>query len=91
MIRVKVRSFLTMQEIIGDADITLSPENSTLDGLLKALCDRHGEKFRRLIFSPKTGKVRSYWIVVNGRHRPDTESTLQDGDEIILYPTWAGG
>lgn len=91
MIRVKVSSFLTMQELIGDADITLDPANSTVAGLLRELSDRHGDKFRRLIFSPKTGKVRSYWIVINGRHRPDTESTLQDGDEVILYPTWAGG
>lgn len=91
MARVKISSFLTMQEIIGDVDITLMPKNSTIGGLLKELSDRHGEKFKKQIFSPKTGKVRSYWIVVNGRHCPDIETKLSDGDEVILYPTWAGG
>ena len=91
MVRVTVRSFLTMEEIIGAGDITLKSEDATVNGLLKELSNRHGEPFRKRIFSRKTGKVISYWIVVNGRHRKDTSSQLNDGDEVILYPAWAGG
>ena len=91
MIRVTVRSFLTMAEIIGEGEIALPSEESTVDGLLKELSRRHGEAFTKRIFSKKTGAVQSYWIVVNGRHRKDTTSALHDGDEIILYPAWAGG
>ena len=34
MVRVKVRSFLTMEEIIGEGDITLEAGDATVDGLL---------------------------------------------------------
>jgi MoaD family protein len=91
MVRVTVRSFLTMEEIIGEGEIALPPEESTVDGLLQELSRRHGEAFSKRIFSPKTGNVQSYWIVVNGRHRKETDSKLHDGDEVVLYPAWAGG
>ena len=91
MLRKTVRSFLTMEEIIGEGEVVLPPEESTVDGLLNELSRRHGEAFTKRIFSKKTGKVQSYWIVVNGRHRKDTASALHDGDEVTLYPAWAGG
>ena len=91
LVLVKVRSFLTMEEIIGEGDVSLRAEDSTVDGLLQELSRRHGEPFTWRIFSPKTGKVISYWIVVNGRHCKDTSLPLNDGDEVILYPAWAGG
>jgi MoaD family protein len=91
MIKVKVKSFLTMEEIIGNSEVTLDSENATVDELLKELSKRYGERFKKQIFNPKTGQVQSYWIVVNGQHRQELETKLNNGDEVILYPTWAGG
>jgi MoaD family protein len=91
MIKVKIKSFLTMKEIIGNGEIRLSKENSTIKGLLNELSEIHGEPFRRRIFNPRTGLVQGYWIVVNDRHRPDLEHKLKDGDEVIFFQAWAGG
>lgn len=92
MIKVKVNSFFTMKEIIGkDNEVRLRDENSTVDGLLKELSNLHGEKFTKQIIDEKTGKVKFYRIVVNGRQCIDTERALQDGDVIEFYPALAGG
>ena len=91
MIKVKVSSFLTMKEIIGDSEISLNNNNGTIQGLLTELTKIHGKRFKKQIFSPKTGDVKAYWIVVNGVHCPDLEHSLNNGDEVILYPAWAGG
>lgn len=92
MIKVKVNSFFTMKEIIGKGgEVKLKTEDSTVDGLLKELSNLHGEKFRKQIFDEKTGKVRFYRIVVNGRQCNDTTSALSDGDTVEFYPALAGG
>ena len=91
MIRVKVTSFFTLKEILGNGEVKLKSENATVEGLLKELSNRHGEKFRKQIFDVKTGKVKFYRIVVNGRQCNDPGSTLKDGDIIEFYPAMAGG
>ena len=91
MIKVTVSSFLTMKAIIGDSEVALNNKDRTTKGPFTELAKIHGERFERQIFSPKTGDVKAYWIVVNGVHCPDLEHPLNDGDEVILYPAWAGG
>ena len=73
MTRVKVSSFFTMKDILGDGQITLKPEESTVQGLLQALSRKHGEKFNRQIFDKETGDIKFYRIVVNGRPDPGDE------------------
>lgn len=92
MIRVKVNSFFTMKEIIGSgSEVRLKTEDGTIDGLLQELVNLHGEKFKKQILDEKTGKVKFYRIVVNGRHCTDTMSALHDGDVVEFYPALAGG
>lgn len=91
MVRVSVRSFFTLKDILGDGDVRLKTEDSTIEGLLKALANLHGEKFRRQIFDEKTGNVKFYRVVVNGRQYNDMSTRLNDGDIIDLYPAMAGG
>ena len=91
MTRVKVSSFFTMKDILGDGDTSLSPEQSTVRGLLQELSRRHGEKFNRQIFDPQTGEVKFYRIVINGRQYTDLETRLNDGDDIQFFPALAGG
>ena len=92
MIKVKVNSFFTMKEIIGSgSEVKLKTEDGTVDGLLKELSNLHGEKFKKQILDEKTGNVKFYRIVVNGRHCTNTTSALHDGDVIEFYPALAGG
>jgi len=92
VIKVKVNSFFTMKEIIGqDNEVKLKDRNSTVDGLLQELSNLHGEKFTRQILDEKTGTVKFYRIVVNGRQCTDTTTVLHDGDIIEFYPALAGG
>ena len=89
--KVKVSSFFTMKEILGDGEVTLKPENSTVKRLLQKLSNKHGEKFRKQIFDAETGEVRFYRIVVNGQQCNDMDAELHDGDTVLLFPAMAGG
>lgn len=91
MTRVKVSSFFTMKEILGNGEITLKPENSNVRGLLQELSRKHGERFNRQMFDPQTGEVKFYRIVVNGRQFTDMDAPIRDGDDIQFFPAMAGG
>jgi MoaD family protein len=80
-----------MKDILGDGNVNLGPEKSTVGGLLQELSRRHGEKFNRQIFDPETGDVKFYRIVVNGRQVTDLDAPINDGDDIQLFPAMAGG
>ena len=91
MIRVKVRSFFILKDMLGDGEVKLKDEDGTIEGLLKGLSNLHGEKFKKQIFDEKTGNVKFYRIVVNGRQYNDLSTKLNDGDIIDFYPAMAGG
>ena len=80
-----------MKDILGDGQITLKPEESTVRGLLQALSRKHGEKFNRQIFDKETGEIKFYRIVVNGRQVTDMEGPIKDGDDVQLFPAMGGG
>jgi MoaD family protein len=81
-----------MKEIIGNEnEISLKLEDATVAGLLKELSSRYGEKFKKQMFDDKTGEVKFYRIVVNGRQCNNLEIKLNDGDTIEFYPAMAGG
>jgi MoaD family protein len=80
-----------MKDILGDGNVTLSKENSTVRGLLQELSRKHGERFNRQIFDPETGEVKFYRIVVNGRQVNEMDAPINNGDDIQLFPAMAGG
>ena len=91
MIKVRVTSFFTMKELLGDGQILLPPDDCSANAALAALSKKHGEKFTKQVFDSQTGKVKFYRIVVNNRQCEDLDAPLKDGDEIQLYPAMAGG
>lgn len=93
MLKVKVGSFFTLKEILGgnNQEVELRTEDGTVRGLLRELANRHGEKLKKELFDPQTGEVKFYRIVVNGRHCPDLDTPLKDGDRVEFYPALAGG
>jgi molybdopterin converting factor small subunit len=81
-----------MKSIIGSgSEVKLKTADGTLEGLLRELSILHGEKFKRQILDEKTGEVKFYRVVVNGRHCTDMSRALHDGDVIEFYPALAGG
>lgn len=93
MLKVKVGSFFTLKEILGgnNQDVDLREEDATIRGLLSTLARLHGERLKKELFDPKTGEVKFYRIVLNGRHCTDLDIRLKDGDRVDFYPALAGG
>lgn len=91
MVTVKVTSFFTMKDLLGDGRITLAPDDCSVNAALQALSRKHGEKFTKQIFDTETGQLKFYRVVVNNRQCLNLDASLKDGDEIQLYPAMAGG
>ena len=94
---VKVKGYLTYKEIIGEQSIHI-PEDQrlTIAGLLTSLAHKMGPEFNESIFDPNTGLLCEYVaVIINGRsyhNLPDgLETSLQDGDEVAIFPPMAGG
>lgn len=95
--KVRVRGFLTVREVLGGRkSVILELNEVTLAGLLKELSTQFGESFEQVFFDPESGGVSGQVsILLNGRHYshlPDGLNTLlKDGDEVSLFPPIAGG
>lgn len=90
--RVRLRLFSILRDCLppdlsrGSAPIDL-PEGASLGDLVVRLgIDR------RLGCSPTDLIGRAGWqVLVNGVHEPEMGRTLQDGDEVQIFPPVAGG
>lgn len=76
--------------------IELEVDDLTLRELLDRLCEEFGDDLKKQVFDPKTHNVSNMLkVLVNGRHyttMPDKlETSLQDDDEVALFPPVAGG
>ena len=94
---VKVKGYLTYKEIIGEQSIHI-PEDQrlTIAGLLTSLAHKMGQEFNESIYDPITGMLCEHVaVIINGRsynNLPDgLETSLQDGDEVAIFPPMAGG
>jgi sulfur-carrier protein len=90
---IHYQTYARFSEFFGkEGDIELSKDQSLLD-LLNVLTGED-EKKRSLIFD-ESGKIRRYVIILKNKERilneKTSEITLQDGDEIVLYPPVSGG
>jgi molybdopterin synthase sulfur carrier subunit len=96
-LKIKVKGYLTFKKAIGGTvELELEVKNATVRGALETLSDRYGREFTDLIFDPNTKEVSTHIrVLVNGRHYnylpKGLNTTLQEGDEIALFPPLAGG
>jgi len=97
-LRVSVRFFTSLREIIGKREETLEfsgGETVTVDKILKRLAKRYGRSFVEYVYDNKTGEVKGFLqFLVNGRSTStlnslDTE--LADGDVLAIIPPVGGG
>ena len=95
--KVKVRAFLTMKEVMGNqSSLELNLEEGTILSLLKDLGEKFGEEFIGRVFeSGKEELSGQVLVLVNGRNYSNLpeglETPLKEGDEVAIFPPIAGG
>lgn len=97
-VRVSVRFFTTLREVIGKKEETLKfsgGEAVTVDTMLERLVELHGKSFVEYVYDQKNGKVRGFLqFLVNGRSISSFEglgTRLSDGDVLAIIPPVGGG
>ena len=97
-VRVSVRFFTTLREVIGKKEETLKfsgGEAVTVDTVLERLVELHGKSFVEYVYDQKNGKVRGFLqFLVNGRSISSFEglgTRLSDGDVLAIIPPVGGG
>lgn len=96
--RVSVRFFTTLREVVGKKEETLEfprGETVTVDKVLKRLTLRYGKEFVQYVYDGKTGEVKGFLqFLVNGRSASSFEglaTRLADGDVLAIVPPVGGG
>ena len=89
---VHYQTFARFVEFFGkEGEIEITP-CATVRSILEQLSG-NDEKKRSLLFD-ETGAIRRYVIVLKNKERisnEESESVVQDGDELIIYPPVSGG
>jgi molybdopterin synthase catalytic subunit/molybdopterin synthase sulfur carrier subunit len=89
--KIKVKFFKPLREITGKKEEeihSLSP--ITLEELLVNISQKYGKEFTEYMYNGR-GKVRKLiQILINGRTK-ELETTLRDGDTIVIFPPVGGG
>jgi molybdopterin converting factor small subunit len=93
---IKVRSVGFIKMLLGEAELYVSvPEGTTVAGLLSWLREEKGEKFAPYSVTPDTATTHApLRVLVNGRDIAalgGTQTTLAEGDDVLMFMPIAGG
>ncbi len=94
--KVNVVYLTTFREIVGRRSETVElPDGSTLMDLLETLAER-SQKFRKELFNPEGGEIRSYnKVALNGIYaeylNEKFATKLREGDKILIAQGVSGG
>jgi len=96
MVRVKVRTILTLKTIMGSGEIELPlPEGSTLEQVVTTLVGKYGDDLASHLYEPNGKNIRPHIrLMVNGRDiafLKGMETVLENGDEVLILPPVSGG
>ncbi|MBX5320757.1 MAG: MoaD family protein [Candidatus Bathyarchaeota archaeon] len=96
--KVSVRFFTTLREMIGKREETLDfpdSEQITVARVLGKLAERYGKGFVEYVYDSKTGDVKGFLqFLINGRSAATLkglETELADGDVLAIIPPVGGG
>jgi MoaD family protein len=94
--RIQVKGFLNLREVIGDQPYRELAQGITVREFAGQLALELGDEFAHMVGGLEAGSDRlRIAILVNGRHCShlpaglDTE--LRDGDEVAIFPPAMGG
>ncbi len=97
-VKVTVRFFTSLRELVGKKDETLELpdiEKITLDELLSNLSSKHGKSFAEYVYDEKTGEVVKFLqFLINGKSSVSLngfKTELKDGDVLAILPPVGGG
>jgi len=93
--RVSVRLFTTLRELVGKRRVELQlPNGATVQTLLDRLSELYGHSFTSYIYDEE-GKLRNYLqLLLNGeniRNLGGLQTRLKEGDTLIILPPAGGG
>ncbi len=90
---VEVKFFANFREIVGQKKVTMSA-NSVQDLLLK-IKDEYSELNQEIFSDLESAELKDFVnVMVNGRRidmLEGTETELEDGDTVAIFPPVAGG
>lgn len=92
--RVRVRYFTTLRELAGSSEEELELENgSTLADLLKKITEKYGKEAKNYLFDKGEVDPSIYFLIngVSARSLKGLETTLEEGDVIVIIPPIGGG
>jgi len=94
-VKVKVRFFTKLRELVGKQEVELEFEEPiTVAELLSFLVKRYGSSFKNYVYG-EDGKVKNFLqILVNGRSITTLEgfeTKLKNRDIAVIIPPAAGG
>jgi len=91
--KVRVRAFATLANLLGQAVELELPEGSTVGSLLSELARMFGRAFTEAVMEGDR-PADFVKIMVNGRDidfLSGLDTVLEDGDEVFLFPPVGGG
>ena len=93
---VKVHMESGLTQAFGRKDVEiLVPEGTNVKGLLSGMVEIWGDSLSPHIFKPGTDQLLPYIrVMINGQNIgvfQGLDTSLKDGDEILLVPLAAGG
>ena len=94
--KITLHTILGIKDVVGQrlTEIDL-PQGSTVADFLAYLKERWGDKLSTRLFDPTSGAVLPYVrIMVNGQaihYLEGMETTLKEGDEVLVLPPVSGG
>jgi molybdopterin synthase sulfur carrier subunit len=96
-LQISIRYFTKLREITGKKEekiIFPEKQKTTIALTLKTLSDKYGKPFTDCIFDTE-GQIKNFLqLLINGTSIPmdnKLESTIQDGDTLIILPPVGGG
>lgn len=91
--RIDVKFLTRFLEVTGERNTQIDDVNNVSD-LINILLKKYGEKFKDLLLD-SDGNLRDYLkIMLNGEDIRDIkglETPLNDGDQVVMFQTIAGG
>jgi molybdopterin synthase sulfur carrier subunit len=90
--KVTLRVFASLATALGKKETEV--EGSSLKEVLDSLIKEHGEEFRARILNGAGNPQRHIRIYINGkdiRFLKQLDTSLSDGDEVLILPAVVGG